>query len=323
MSVSGKVAVVTGGNRGIGLCAGAAALLAASSLGCNAILGIEGGLPGGADVPAGMVAIDAAGAGFSFSLDGSIVHAKLTHGFAVDRDEVTVGRFKAWLDAGREPPCGGAACSLDPGGPYEQAMTWNPAWNDQAVDATSFGPASGCTSPVPYGATTFNRSDDALPMTCVSWLQANAFCAFEGKRLPTETEWEFVATGHGDGRAYPFAWKGEPLSCDLVTFLGSGDGCGFPVPTGTASKGASRDGIRDLAGSVFEWVWDAYATFPDDSVDHAGPQASADPAEPKVRHGGAYISPADDVRLTNDGRENYAAYDFYSDAGFRCAKTLP
>jgi formylglycine-generating enzyme required for sulfatase activity len=269
-----------------------------------------------------MITVDAAGAGFSFSLEGNNVHGKLTHGFAIDRDEVTVGRFKTWLDAGRDPPCAGGTCSLDPGGPYQDAMTWKPAWNDEAVSAASFGPASSCTSPLPYGATTFNRDDDALPMTCVTWFQANAFCAFEGKRLPTETEWEFVASGHGDGRVYPFDWAGEPLTCDVVTFLGTGDGCGFPVPVGSAPNGASRDGIRDLAGSVFEWVWDAYAPFPEDATDHAGPPASADTAEPKVRHGGAYISAADDGRLTNDGRENYPGYDAYSDAGFRCAKTI-
>ncbi|MCC6528185.1 MAG: SUMF1/EgtB/PvdO family nonheme iron enzyme [Polyangiaceae bacterium] len=292
--------------------------------GCNAIFGIHEGTPLPEDpaVDPETVVVPAAGDTFHFDLDGLSATATLTHAFAIDRHEVTVGRFRAWVESGRDLPCDGAACSLDPGGPYELVMTWDPGWNDSAVDVDPFSPLGGCTCPVPYSPTSYNRGDPELPMTCVSWHHAAAFCASEGKRLPTEVEWQYVATGHGDGRIYPFTWSGEPFTCDLVTYLGTGDGCGFPVPGGSAPGDVSRDGLVDLGGSVFEWVWDVSAPFVDDTTDYAGPAPSGDPAQPRVRRGGAFISPADDWRLRTDSREAYGAVSYYSDAGFRCAKTI-
>lgn len=302
----------------------AALVVALGTAGCNAIFGISEGAPGDAGsgdagdagLTYGMVDLASAGQPFSFMLGGTLATASLTRSFAIDRHEVTVERFRAWVKAGRAVPCAG--CSLDPGGPYATRMTWNASWSVRAKDGASYTIDADCSCPKPYHPTTYNRTDGRLPMTCVTWYQAAAFCASEGKRLPTETEWEYAATGRGDGRTYPF--EGTSVDCEHATI----DGCGFPVPVGTASRGASLDGVLDLAGSVFEWVWDAEGAYPGSATsDYSGPSTSGPQDARHVRHGGAFISEAADPVLTNEARETFFGADFFSDAGFRCAKTLP
>lgn len=90
-----------------------------------------------------------------------------------------------------------------------------------------------------------------LPEDCVDWEQAKAFCAHTGKRLPTSREWKWAARGRGEGRTYP--WGEEEPTCERVVMRG---GCGKDGtwPVGSKWKGDSRDGVKDLAGNVFEWT---------------------------------------------------------------------
>ena len=292
--------------------------------GCNAVLGIEAGTLGGKPaIEEGMVPIDVPAGAFVSEVDDVNRSATLTRSFAIDRHEVTVGRFRAWVDAGRPLPCGAGSCSLDASGPFALSMKWDPTWNDDALDTSTFAPTSNCGGPESYGPTTYNRGDDALPMTCVRWYQAAAFCAWEGKRLPTDSEWQYVASGHGDGRTYPFGELAGPLSCDQAIFLGTGDRCGFPVAVGSAPGDVSRDGVVDLTGSVFEWVWDVYDVFPDGATDYTGPVWNGTLETDRTRRGGSFICDASDWRLHAGSREHYAAVDYFNDAGFRCARSLP
>jgi formylglycine-generating enzyme required for sulfatase activity len=91
------------------------------------------------------------------------------------------------------------------------------------------------------------------PVSSISWESARGYCAWVGKRLPTEAEWEKAARG-SDGRRFP--WGQEPPSADRAVF-----GVGVTVEVGTHPRGDGPYGHHDLAGNVWEWVEDAYDPY--------------------------------------------------------------
>jgi formylglycine-generating enzyme required for sulfatase activity len=147
------------------------------------------------------------------------------------------------------------------------------------------------------------ESEPALPVTQVNWLEARAFCAFAGGRLPTEDEWEKAARG-SDGREFP--WGGA-LDCEHANWGNfanegpcAGKNPGKPVAAGSYPQGASPYGVLDMAGNVWEWAADAY---------------DRDPSRRVVR-GGSCCSYFVPPRAANRNAWDPAHRD--ADLGFRC-----
>ena len=166
-------------------------------------------------------------------------HVNLTHGYWIDRDEVTNASFAAFKAAGG----------------YTDKALWSDAgWTwlgHRVVDNLPLA----CIG-----------DDPALPRLCVTWFEAEAYATWRGARLPTEAEWEFAARGP-DSRVYPWGETFDAAKANVTDAVG-------PVPVGAHPTGASWIGALDMSGNAMEWVadWldrDWYAKSPAD--DPTGP----------------------------------------------------
>jgi formylglycine-generating enzyme required for sulfatase activity len=149
------------------------------------------------------------------------------------------------------------------------------------------------------------------PAGCLDWSQAKAYCAWAGKRLPTEAEWEMAARGT-DGRIYP--WGDAPPDCTLANVAACG---GQPEPVGMIPAGASPYGALDMAGNVVEMVADwfdvsYYSTSP--ATDPTGPAAGTKYGG----RGGGYKS--EPIWQRASSRDWYNTWDATEPLGFRCAR---
>ena len=254
--------------------------------------------------------------------------ATLSHDVYFDTHELTVATLRAWVAAAKPFPCAGSSCSLDPGGPYANKIVWYPAWNQYVAAEKYKDPACEASGISLAGYPTYNGTDDTVPINCINWYQAAALCWFDGgKRLPTQVEWQYEATGRGRGRTYPWGDTPAPGDCTHAIWrndAGSFDmynGCHFPITVGSAPMGASFDGVDDMSGSVSEWTWDWYDnTYPPQwPTDWTGPAEDAGSNFTKMVRGGNWDSPENELR-TNKLTTHYPDVAA-GDVGVRCVKT--
>ena len=154
-------------------------------------------------------------------------------------------------------------------------------------------------------------SQTHYPAHCIERSDAEAFCSWAGKRLPSEAEWEMAARGT-DGRIYP--WGNQPPDCTLVNM----EGCdGHADSVGAHPNGASPYGALDMEGNVVEMVSDWY-----DATYYQG-SPSNEPTGPAtgtryVGRGGGYKSAPVWQRASQ--RDWYDPPDQSQSLGFRCAR---
>jgi iron(II)-dependent oxidoreductase len=235
--------------------------------------------------------------------------------FLIDRTEVTNTQFAEFLNALPVKPVGTAAGGKV--GPANLAREWH------AVFLEFSGP------PRPYtmidlddnealigvrdGRFLPNPGFESHPVTETTWAGALAYCRWRGARLPTEAEWEAAARGR-EGRTFPWG-SAMPTTELAVINRPSGD----ILPVGSAPKGATPEGLLDMAGSLLEWTSTLARPYPYRAGD--GRENPAVPGERIVR-GGNYVFDDAPIRLTGWNRtvawRNPATG--HRQIGFRCAR---
>jgi eukaryotic-like serine/threonine-protein kinase len=247
------------------------------------------------------------GGTFRMGSDGSAPNQRPEHDvsvgtFDLDRTEVTVEAYAQCVSEGK---CEATSTVHLTGVPESEKETWDGFCN--------------------WGKPGRERH----PMNCVDWNQAQAFCAWAGKRLPSEPEWEFAACGGKEDRIHP--WGNTPPS--QVSFNGCGQECvtmalengwiwkplhdtvdPWPTtaPVGSFPESAGRWGHQDLTGNVWEWTATPYCTYGD-----AGPEACE--SELKAARGGGWASRYAGIFLSSF-RTKFPPEYRAQDVGFRCAR---
>jgi formylglycine-generating enzyme required for sulfatase activity len=244
--------------------------------------------------------------------------------FRLDRFEITVGRFRKFVEAypGNKPLSGAGAH------PKIQGSGWDSTWDASLpLDEAALKTAVKCDASSNQTWTDTAGENENLPMNCINWFEAFAFCAWDGGRLPTEAEWNYAATGGPLQREYP--WSNPPNSTTIdatyAVYECTGDGsaasnCAFGDILKVGSKSTKGDGEwgqADLGGSMHEWVLDWYnPTYPK-PCDNC---ANVTNALTRIIRGGSWFD-KDASSLLSSARGFLAPTSRYNIIGTRCART--
>ncbi len=260
--------------------------------------------------------------------------------FRLDKYDVTVGRFRQFVTAVL-PQDGGVGWLPSPGsGKHsylngdlglvnvvnDAGVSYEPGW--VATDDSNIAPTSAnlacSTGTTNYATWTPSAGpNESLPINCVNWYEAYAFCIWDGGFFPSEAEWEYAAAGGSQQREYPWGSAAPGTANQYAIYggyypsgvTGSCTGVANIAPVGTATLGAGLWGQLDLAGDVWEWNLDWYAAYAACTDCAAFTAASS-----RVIRGGAFVY--DDASLLLPPyRGSYPPAQRNVNVGFRCSRT--
>lgn len=253
-------------------------------------------------------------------------------GFRLDKYDVTVGRFRQFVNAwnggagwmpsagsGKHSHLNGGRGLADCGSPgtYETGWLTSDNGNVAPTDSNLTTAASGLCNGLATWTSTVGKQEN-LPINCVTWQEAYAFCIWDGGFLPSEAEWEYAAAGGSQQREYPWG-STDPGTGNQYAIYGSAN----IAPVGTAILGAGAWGQLDLAGNVFQWSLDWFATYVDPSTDCArltvSPTTVSAGAGARVLRGGNFYQGT--TWLLPPFRYDLGSPYRGDDIGFRCAGT--
>lgn len=189
------------------------------------------------------------------SADETPEHLATVASFALDKYEVTVGRFRRFVE-----DYDAWHVTANPPNPRENAgahpIAANTGWSAAASALLPADAAALMTSlkNSPYQTWTDaveTTAAEAYPINCVSGYTAFAFCIWDGGRLPTEAEWEYAAAGGVQNRLYP--WGSEPPDATRVASTPQ-----TVVGSRLATGGAGYFGHADLSGYMWQWTIDKF-----------------------------------------------------------------
>lgn len=210
--------------------------------------------------------------------------------FFIDRTEVSVAAYRACVEAGR---CDQKGLAVSASTGSQEFCNWgDPAKKDH-------------------------------PINCVTWTQARQFCQWQGKRLPTESEWEFAARGT-DGREYPWGNDAPDPAKALYRPMKEKATSGT-APVESHPTGTSPFGLLNMAGNVWEWVEDVYAPYPGGRV--RNPVRTTAPQKEQngwhVYRGGGWYGPYLGLSSTARGH-GIGDAEWYQNffVGVRCARDV-
>ncbi len=231
--------------------------------------------PGGIGGESCCTSLEVQGGTFYRSYD-DVTYTDMSHpasvtGLALDKYEVTVGRFRqfvaavvgGWLPSpgsGKHAHLNGGSGLNATGGGFETG--WDATDWDALLATTSSGWNTNLSCEDIPTWTPSPAADENLPISCVAWQEAYAFCIWDGAFLPSEAEWNYAAAGGGGPagqRAYPWSIPSTSttIDCSHANYVGPGCSGGFANNVGSESPlGDGKYGQTDLAGNLFEWTLD-------------------------------------------------------------------